>query len=53
MSPVTDQVEESVLTTAVEMMIVITVGEVARETTEAGEMTPATGLEDGRMILLT
>lgn len=37
----------------IEMMIGITVAEVAIETFEAGEMIPATGLGDGQMILLT
>lgn len=57
MSPVTDPVAETVLATAVdpetEMMTAITVGEVARGNTEAGEMTPATELGGGQMILLT
>ena len=57
MSPATDRVEESGLATDVGLeiaeMIVITAGEVAREIIEAGEMIPATGLEDGQMILLT
>ena len=57
MSPATDRVGESGLATDVGLeigaMIVITAGEVAREIIEAGEMIPATGLEDGQMILLT
>ena len=57
MSPATDPAAEIVLVTAVdpetEMMTAITVGEVARGNTEAGEMTPATELGGGQMILLT
>lgn len=56
-NPATDLVGESALATVgvpeIEMMTAITVGEVARETTEAGEMIPATGLGDGQTILLT
>jgi len=56
-NPTTDLVGESALATVgvpeIEMMTAITVGEVARETTEASEMIPATGLGDGQTILLT
>jgi hypothetical protein len=52
-----DQVEGIVPAIAagpeIEMMIAITVAEVAIEIIEAGEMTPATGFGDGQMILLT
>lgn len=56
-NPATDLVGESALATVggpeTETMTAITVGEVAREITEAGEMIPATGPEDGQTILLT
>lgn len=56
-NPATSLVGESALATVggpeTKTMTAITVGEVARKITEAGEMIPAIGPEDGQTILLT